>query len=305
MVASKWIALSNTTLGQMMATINTSIIIVALPPIFRGIGLDPLAPSSFPYLLWTVISYMIVISSLLVTIGKISDIYGRVRLYNLGFAIFTVGTILLYVLPGRGTNAVIELIGFRMVQAVGGSLLMANSLAIITDYFPVNERAFAVSINSVASVTGVSIGVVLGGIISIIYWRDVFLISVPIGIFGTIWSYLMLKDNSPRRKEHVDVYGNISFTTGLVLIILGATYGIAPYRNSPMGWLNSYLVLAFIGGLASLSLFVLIERRTVSPMFRLDFFKIRAFSIGNFTGFVSAMGMMGLMYMLTVLFQGV
>ncbi|MGC8608394.1 MAG: MFS transporter [Thermoplasmata archaeon] len=305
MVQYKWIALSNTTLGQLMATINTSIIIVALPPIFRNIDLNPLSPVSFPYLLWSIISYMIVISSLLVTVGKLSDIFGRVRLYNLGFAIFTLGSILLFILPGHGVSAALELIIFRMVQAIGGSFLMANSLAIITDNFPEKERGFAVSINSLASVAGVSIGIVVGGIVSVIYWRYVFLISVPIGIFGTAWSYIMLKDNSKKKTESLDLPGNFFFVISLVLLLLGSTYGITPYRKSPMGWANPFVIAAFIGGMVAMIIFIFIEKHAKNPMFRLDFFKIRSFSIGNFTGFVSAMGMMGLMYMLTVLLQGV
>ncbi|SMD31291.1 MFS transporter [Picrophilus oshimae] len=301
----KWVALSNTTIGQLMATINTSIIVVALPPIFRGIHLNPLAHGTFPYLLWSIISYMIVISVLLLTIGRLSDMYGRVRLFNLGFLIFTIGSILLYVLPGTGTTAALELIIFRMFQAVGGSFLMANSFAIITDNFPDDERAFALSINSVASIIGVSVGVVAGGILSIIYWRDVFLISVPVGIFGTVWSFLKLKETSPRVRHRIDLPGNITFAAGIVLILLGITYGIVPYNAFPMGWEDPYVVISVFLGLALLILFIYVEKHVDNPMFRLDFFKNTGFSIGNFTGFVSAMGMMGLMYMLTILFQGV
>ena len=305
MVQQKWVALSNTTIGQLMATINTSIIVVALPPIFRGIDLNPLSHGTFPYLLWSIIGYMIVISVLLLTIGRLSDMYGRVRLFNLGFLIFTIGSILLYILPGKGVTAALELIVFRMIQAVGGSFLMANSFAIITDNFTLEERPFALSINSVASIIGVSIGVVAGGILSIIYWRDVFLLSVPVGIFGTLWSYLKLKETSQRKVTKIDIPGNITFAAGIILILLGITYGIVPYKKYPMGWNNPYVVTAIISGILMIILFIYIERKVSNPMFRLDLFKNRGFSIGNFTGFVSAMGMMGLMYMLTILFQGV
>ncbi len=305
MVDQKWIALSNTTLGQLMATINTSIIIVALPPIFNGIHLNPLAPASFSYLLWMIMSYMIVISVLLVTVGRLSDMFGRVKLFNLGFLIFTVGSILLYITPNTGDAGALELIMFRITQAVGGSFIMANSFAIITDNFPENERGFALSINSVASVSGVSIGIVLGGILSIIYWRDVFLLSIPVSIFGTVWSYAKLRENSPRKREKLDIPGNLMFACGLIALLLGVTYGIVPYGKSPMGWTNPYVILAMVSGIIILIMFVFVEKRVKNPMFDITLFKNRNFGISNFTGFVSAMGMMGLLYMLTLLFQGI
>ncbi len=301
----KWIALSNTTIGQLMATINTSIIIVALPPIFRGIHLNPLAPQSFPYLLWTIMSYMIVVSVLLLTIGRLSDMYGRVRLFNLGFLIFTIGSILLYLTPGTGYTAATELIIFRIVQAVGGSFIMANSFAIITDNFPSEGRGFALSINSVAAVSGVSIGIVLGGFLSVIYWRDVFLISVPVGIFGTFWSYFRLKETSMKKRDRLDIPGNILFAAGIIILLIGVTYGITPYGKNPMGWTNPFVIISLLTGTLLLIIFPFIEKKSGNPMFRIDFFKIKGFSIGNFTAFISAMEMMGLMYMLTILFQGV
>ena len=305
MVEQKWIALSNTTLGQLVATINTSVIIVALPPIFEGIGLNPLSPGSFSYLLWVIMSYMIVISVLLVTVGKLSDMFGRVRLFNMGFLIFTVASVLLYLTPGRSDTGALEIIIFRIIQAVGGSFIMANSFAIISDNFNPNQRGFAISINSVASVSGVSIGIVLGGILSVIYWRDVFLLSVPLGIFGTVWSYLKLKETSPRKKQKIDVAGNVLFGSGLVIFLLGVTYGITPYRNSPMGWENPLVILVLAAGAVLLVVFVVWEMRSEYPMFNLKLFRSRGLSIGSLTGFISAMGMMGLLYMLTLLFQGV
>ncbi len=305
MVQQKWIALSNTTLGQLVATINTSIIIVALPPIFNGIGLNPLSPGSFSYLLWVIMSYMIAVSVLLLTVGKISDMYGRVRLFNMGFLIFTVGSILLYLTPGRGDAGAAEIIFFRLIQAVGGSFIMANSFAIITDNFEPSERGLAISINSVASVSGVSLGIVLGGILSTIYWRDVFLLSVPLGIFGTIWSYAKLKDNSVRKKEKIDIVGNLLFGAGIVIFLLGITYGIVPYGSSPMGWSNPLVDVALISGIIIIGIFLLWEKRTPSPMFDLKLFRRRDFSTGSLTGFISAMTMMGLLYMLTLLFQGI
>ncbi|ARD84994.1 drug:H+ antiporter-2 family transporter [Ferroplasma acidiphilum] len=301
----KWIALSNTTIGQLMATINTSIIIVALPSIFVGIHLNPMQASSFPYLLWLIMSYMIVLSVLLVSIGKLSDIFGRVKIFNLGFLIFTIGSILLYIAPGTGYTVALELIIFRIVQAVGGAFIMANTFAIITDNFSPKERGFAISINSVAAVSGVSIGVVLGGILSTIYWRDIFLISIPIGVFGTLWSFLKLKDVRERAARHIDIPGNILFAVGLIILLLGVTYGITPYKNNPMGWTNPLVISALAIGAIMLVLFPFVENRVKGPMFDMRLFKSRNFSISIFTAFVSAMTMMGLMYMLTLIFQGI
>ena len=301
----KWIALSNTTIGQLMATINTSIIIVALPAIFDGIHLNPMSPQSFPYLLWLIMSYMIVLSALLVSIGKLSDIFGRVRIFNLGFLIFTIGSILLYMAPGTGYTIALELIIFRIVQAIGGSFIMANTFAIITDNFSPRERGFAISINSVAAVSGVSIGIVLGGILATIYWRDIFLVSIPVGIFGTFWSYTKLKDKRERAARHIDISGNIIYAVGFIVLLLGVTYGITPYKNNPMGWTNPMVIAALITGTAMLIILPFIEKRAKSPIFDAKLFRSRNFSISVFTAFVSALGMMGLMYMLTLIFQGI
>ena len=301
----KWIALSNTTIGQLMATINTSIIIVALPAIFDGIHLNPMSPQSFPYLLWLIMSYMIALSALLVSIGKLSDIFGRVRIFNLGFLIFTIGSILLYMAPGTGYTIALELIIFRIVQAIGGSFIMANTFAIITDNFSPRERGFAISINSVAAVSGVSIGIVLGGILATIYWRDIFLVSIPVGIFGTFWSYTKLKDKRERAARHIDISGNIIYAVGFIVLLLGVTYGITPYKNNPMGWTNPMVIAALIAGTAMLIILPFIEKRAKSPIFDAKLFRSRNFSISVFTAFVSALGMMGLMYMLTLIFQGI
>ncbi len=301
----KWIALSNTTIGQLMATINTSIIIVALPAIFDGIHLNPMSPQSFPYLLWLIMSYMIALSALLVSIGKLSDIFGRVRIFNLGFLIFTIGSILLYMAPGTGYTIALELIIFRIVQAIGGSFIMANTFAIITDNFSPRERGFAISINSVAAVSGVSIGIVLGGILATIYWRDIFLVSIPVGIFGTFWSYTKLKDKRERAARHIDISGNIIYAVGFIVLLLGVTYGITPYKNNPMGWTNPMVIAALITGTAMLIILPFIEKRAKSPIFDAKLFRSRNFSISVFTAFVSALGMMGLMYMLTLIFQGI
>ena len=305
MVQEKWIALSNTTMGVLMATINMSILIIALPAIFTGIDLNPLQPNSFVYLLWILMGYMIVTAVLLVTIGRLSDMFGRVRLFNMGFAVFTVGSILLYLTPGKGDTGALELIIFRIIQAVGGSFIFANSYAIITDNFKKEERGFALGINAIAATAGMSIGIVVGGVLATINWRYIFLVSVPVGIVGTVWSYLKLKETSPRKKQRLDIPGNITFAGGLIILLVGVTYGIAPYNGSAMGWGNPWVKTALIIGTALLIVFPFVERRVKQPMFNLSLFKIRGFTAGSFAGMISSMGMMGFMFMIIILFQGI
>lgn len=302
----KWVALSNTTIGVLMASINGTIIMISLPAIFNGIHLDPFSAGSFQYLLWILMGYMIISAVLLVTVGRLSDIYGRTRLFNLGFLIFTVGSILLYLTPGQGEQAAMELIVFRMIQAVGAAFLFANSAAIIIDSFPSTERGKAMGINQIAGLAGSLIGLVLGGVLSAVYWRDVFLVSVPVGLLGTGWSYWKLKDNATRRKdEKIDYAGNVTFAAGITLILIGVTYGLMPYGSSSMGWTNPWVLLSMFAGIVFLVLFVFVERVVEQPMFNMKFFKIRAFSTGSFAGFLQSMGMGGVMFMVIILLQGI
>ncbi|CAC11552.1 virginiamycin S resistance gene VarS related protein [Thermoplasma acidophilum] len=306
MVQYKWVALSNTTIGVLMASINGTIMMISLPAIFRGINLNPFLPSSFQYLLWILMGYMVVTAVLLVTVGRLSDMYGRVRLFNLGFAIFTAGSILLFLTPGHGTSAAMYMIMFRMVQAVGASFLFANSAAIITDAFPSNERGKAMGINQIAGLAGSLIGLILGGILATINWRYVFLVSVPVGALGTIWSYLKLKDQSVRRKdEKIDLPGNVTFAAGLTLILIGITYGLMPYGSSSMGWSSPWVISAMASGAAMLVAFPFIELHVDQPMFNMHLFKYRGFTFGNFAGFFQSMGMGGVMFMVIILLQGI
>lgn len=158
----KWVALSNTTLGMLLATINSSILLIALPDIFRGIGIDPLAPGNTSYLLWLILGFLVVMAVLLVSLGRLGDIYGRVRMFNLGFAVFTVFSILLSVTWMHGDAAALWLILMRVGQGVGGALLFANSSAILTDAFPANQRGLALGVNSIAAIAGSFLGLVLG-----------------------------------------------------------------------------------------------------------------------------------------------
>ncbi len=302
----KWVALSNTTLGVLMASIDSSIVLISLPAIFNGIHINPLAPGETGYFLWLLLGYMVVTATLLVTFGRISDIFGRVRLYNLGFLIFAIGSILLWLTPGTGNTGAIELIVFRLIQGVGSGFLFANSTAIITDAFPANQRGFAMGINQIAAILGSVIGLILGGILAYFSWRLVFLVSVPVGVIGTIWAYLMLRETATiRAHQKIDWAGNITFAVGLTIFLLGITYGIEPYGSSPMGWGNPLVIGMLVGGAALLAIFVWIESHVEDPMFQLRLFTIRAFAAGNASSFLASMARGGLQFMLIIWLQGI
>jgi MFS family permease len=301
----KWVALSNTTLGILMATINQSIVIIALPDIFRGIRLNPLVPGNTSYLLWMLLGFLVVSAVLVVSLGRVGDMFGRVRMYNLGFAVFTVGSILLSVTWLHGSGGALWMIVMRVVQGLGGAFLFANSSAILTDAFPPEERGLALGINMVSAIAGSFIGLVLGGVLAPISWRLVFLVSVPVGLFGTVWAYLMLEERGVRTATKIDWLGNLTFAAGLIAVLVGITYGILPYGGHTMGWTNPSVIAAIAGGIVVLVAFVLIERRVQAPMFRLELFAIRAFSAGSVAALLSALARGGLMFMLILWLQGI
>ena len=301
----KWIALSNTTIGILMATINSSILLIALPDIFRGIELDPLAPENTSYFLWILMGFMLVTSVLVVSLGRIGDMFGRVRMYNAGFLVFTIASIGLSVVPSTGSAGALELIFGRIVQGIGGALLMANSTAILTDAFPQEERGMALGINMVAGIAGSFIGLVVGGLVSEIDWRLVFLVSVPVGVFGTVWAYLKLEDVGERVKARTDWWGNATLAVGLVAILVGITYGIQPYGGHTMGWTNPVVMAEIIGGVGLLLLFAWIETRVPEPMCDLGLFRIRAFSNAGAANLLSAVGRGGLQFILIIWLQGI
>jgi MFS family permease len=301
----KWIALSNTTLGILMATINSSIILIALPDIFRGIHLNPLTPGNTSYLLWMLMGFMVCTAVLLVAFGRIGDMYGRVKMFTLGFAIFSVFSIFLSVTWLDGSAGALWLILMRVGQGVGGACILANSSPILTDAFPPTQRGLALGINSVAAIGGSFLGLVLGGVLAPVEWHLVFLVSVPFGIFGTVWARLKLRDHGERRAATIDWWGNVTFAVGLVAILVAITYGIEPYGGDTMGWTNPKVLAGLIGGVALLAGFVAIERRVAQPMFNLALFRIRAFSAGNVATFLAAVGRGGLMFILIIWLQGV
>jgi MFS family permease len=301
----KWVALSNTTMAVFMSALDGSIVIIALPAIFRGIHLDPLAPGNISYLLWMIMGYRLVQAVLVVTLGRLGDIYGRVRIYNAGFAVFTFASILLSFDPFLGGAGAMWLIGWRVLQALGGSMLTANSAAILTDAFPADQRGFALGTNQIAAIAGQFVGLIAGGLLAAIDWRLVFWVNVPVGVFGTVWAYHKLRETSERHPARIDWWGNVTFAVGLGAVLIAITYGIQPYGGHAMGWTNPWVLAGLIGGVALLAIFVAIERRVAEPMFQVGLFRIRAFAAGSVAGLLAATARGGLQFMLIIWLQGI
>ncbi len=301
----KWIALSNTTLSMTMATIDASIVIIAMPAIFRGIHLDPLAPGNVSYLLWMIIGYLLVTAVAVVTLGRLGDMYGRVRIYNLGFVVFTLASIALSLDPLTGSSGAMWLIGWRLVQALGGSMLMSNSAAILTDAFPAGQRGMALGVNQIAGISGQFVGLLLGGLLAAVDWRLVFWVNVPIGVAGTIWSYLSLREIATTKRARIDWLGNVTFGVGATALLIAITYGIQPYGGHPTGWTNPWVLTGLIGGAAMLVVFCLIETRIAEPMFQLRLFRIRAFAAGNLASLLGSIARGGLQFMLVLWLAGI
>jgi MFS family permease len=301
----KWTALSNTTLGVFMASLDSSIVLISLPAIFRGIHLDPLQPSNIGYLLWMLMGYLVVTAVLVVTFGRLGDMYGRVRMYNSGFAVFTAASLALSLCPWTGGHGAMYLIVWRVVQGIGGALLTANSAAILTDAFKPDQRGFAVGVSVIAGMAGAFIGLIAGGLLADVDWRAVFWINVPFGVFGTIWAYAKLREVGMRKKARIDWWGNVTFGAGLVLVLVGLTYGLMPHGGAAMGWTGPWVLAELIGGLLLLAIFCVIETRVLDPMFNLALFKIRAFAAGNIAGLLGAVGRGGLQFVLIIWLQGI
>jgi MFS family permease len=301
----KWVALSNTTLSMTMATIDASIVIIAMPAIFRGIHLNPLGPGNISYLLWMIMGYLLVQSVLVVTLGRLGDMFGRVKIYNLGFVVFTLASIALSLDPLTGGGGALWLIGWRVVQAFGGAMLMANSAAILTDAFPANQRGMALGINQIAGISGQFVGLLLGGLLAAWDWRAVFWINVPIGVFGTVWAYRSLREIASTRRARIDWAGNLTFALGAGVLLAAITYGIQPYGSSATGWGNPWVIAGLAGGAGLLVVFGVIETKIPDPMFRLSLFKIRAFAAGNAASLMGAIARGGLQFMLVIWLAGI
>jgi MFS family permease len=301
----KWVALTNTTLGVFMAVVNSSIILISLPAIFRGIGINPLLPGNVGYLLWLLMGFLLVMAVLVISLGRLGDIVGRVRIFNMGFAVFTVASILLALDPLHAGGAAIWLVLWRLVQGVGGAMLFANASAILVDAFPVEQRGLAMGINQVAAIGGSFIGLIVGGLLSVVDWRLIFWVSVPFGLIGTVWSYLSLRDNGIRSAAKIDWWGNLTFAVGLTAILVGIVYGIEPYGGRSMGWTSPLVLSAFAIGVVFLAAFFVIENKVVAPMINLRLFRIRAFFMGSGAGFLMAVARGGLQFMLIIWLQGI
>jgi MFS family permease len=301
----RWVALTNTTAAVFMSALDGSIVIISMPAIFRGINLDPLAPANIAYLLWMIMGYRLVQSVLVVTLGRLGDIFGRVRVYNAGFMVFTIASILLSFDPFSGAAAAQWLIGWRLLQAVGGAMLMANSAAILTDAFPPDRRGFALGFNQIAALAGQFIGLVAGGLLAAWDWRAVFWVNVPVGVFGTVWAYRRLRDTGERHRGRIDWWGNITFALGLSAVLIAITSGIQPHGGHTTGWQSPFVLTTLAAGLVLLVAFVVIETKVAEPMIRPSLFKIRAFSAGNTATLAFALAQGGLQFMLIIWLQGI
>jgi MFS family permease len=302
----KWVVLTNTTAAVFMSALDGSIVIISLPAIFRGIDLDPLAPSNIGYLLWMIMGYRLVQSVLVVSLGRLGDMFGRVRIYNSGFTVFTFASIMLSFDPFSGGHAALWLIGWRVLQATGGSMLTANSAAILTDAFPPERRGFALGFNQVAALAGQFIGLVAGGLLAAWDWRAVFWVNVPVGIFGTIWAYRKLREPAGgARPGRIDWWGNATFAGGLSAILVAITMGLQPHGGHPTGWQNPVVHAVLAAGIAMLVAFVVIESRVAEPMVELGLFRIRAFAAGNAAALAASLAQGGLQFVLIIWLQGI
>ncbi|MFI7671159.1 MFS transporter [Nocardia sp. NPDC049526] len=301
----KWIVLTNTTIGVLLSAVNASIVLISLPAIFRGIGLNPLEAGNVGYLLWMLMGYLLVTAVLVVMFGRLGDIFGRVRIYNLGFAVFAVTSVALSFDPFQGGSGAMWIIVWRVLQGIGGAMLTANSTAILTDAFPAKQRGTALGINMVAAVAGSFLGLIIGGVLSEWDWRAVFWVSVPIAVIGSIWSYRSLHEVGVRTKGKVDWAGTITFGLGLTALLTGITYGIQPHGGHPTGWSNPWVLGAVFGGIALLAAFCVVETKVAEPMFHLSLFRNRAFGLGNFANLMVSIGRGGMQFMLIIWLQGI
>ena len=287
----KWRVLTNTTIGTFMALLDSSIVLISLPTIGREL------PQTSPEtLLWIVLSYSLVTATLLLTFGRLSDMFGRVRLYTLGFAIFTIGS----AFCSLATDGNI-LLAARVVEGIGAGFLAANGAAIVTDAFPIHERGKALGINQVSALAGSMMGLVLGGVLtSLLGWRSIFWVNIPVGIVGTVWAYVGLEEVAAREIEsEIDWVGNVLFSGGITALLAGVTLG------GLVGWYDPMILLLLFGGLGMIVVFVFVEQVVRSPMFDFHLLRIRTFVMGNLAAFFSALARGSFTFILVFYFQGI
>jgi EmrB/QacA subfamily drug resistance transporter len=286
----KYVVLTNTTIGSFMSVLDANIVLISLPTIIRKLPGTTTIDG-----IWIIMGYTLVTATILLTIGRLGDVFGRVRLYNTGFAIFTIGSLLCSLSP-NGLSLVI----FRLVQGLGAALIWSNNAAILTDAFPATERGRALGINQVAGVTGSVLGLVAGGVLTALFgWQSIFWINIVPGIFATGWAYLRLRDLNPRLKgEKLDPLGNVLFGVGLTMFLVGLTLGAIE------GEATSDILLMVVG-LALLGVFVLVETRVRNPMMDVTLFRIRAFAAGAAANLLSATARSSVSLVLVFYFQGV
>ena len=284
----KYTVLTNTTIGAFMSQLDGNIVLIALPTITRSLN-----ASAFEAL-WVLMGYILMTAVLLLAFGRLADMYGKVRLYNLGFAIFTVGSGLCSLSVNGGM-----LVFFRLVQGVGAALIWANNAAILTDAFPPNERGRAIGVNLVAGISGSVIGLILGGILTVaLGWQSIFWINLPIGAFATYWAYKKLRELGTVHHERIDLPGNILFAGGLTAFLVGLT----------LGALSGYTLIdaaSMVAGLLMVGGFVYVELHSRTPLMDLTLFKIRAFTAGILSNFLASIARSGVSLVLTIYFQGV
>src|SRR5260370_17386009 len=249
--------------------------------------------------------FLVVSAVLVVSFGRLGDMFGRVRMYTLGFAVLSVASVCLTVTWMHGAEGAMWLIVWRVVQGIGGAFLFANSAAIVTDAFPANQRGTALSVTAIAAIAGSFIGLILGGALAPVNWQLIFLVSAPVGVFGSVWAYFMLHAIGVRKPARMDWWGNLLFAVGLIAILVGITYGLLPYGGHPMGWTNPWVLSALFGGLALLVVFVYVETKVAEPLFRISLFRIRAFTAGNIATLMLAMGRRGIHFLLSIWLQGI
>jgi len=298
--------LVNSFLGSLMASMTMSAIIIALPDILRGIGVNPMSPLGFASMMWLMFSYPLMVAVAVPIVGRLSDMYGRGRMFTIGDAIFTVMSTLLGIVPGYGSVAVAQMIAYRFVQGLGGSMMFTNSAAIITDVYPPHRRGVAMGIVSIAFSAGSIIGLVVGGVLAVVNWRLVFLVNTPIGIASTAWAYVTVyRLPLGLRRVRVDYLGASMLAASLVLLLLGITFGMLPSGNSMMSW-GSPMVLGLIGGgLLLMALLIPVEMRTGEPILKINLFRIRPFTFGVLSALFLFLAQGANIFVLSLLLQAI